>query len=114
MTESRLKGATGIDKIVLSYQELNAEDTSPIALTLRGVFLGTFRNDIYCKWVISIGNAVVDLETYILYQLKNAFHVPTDTAKDVLNVEQVCMKKTGMNVAKWWENFMMEHTDDED
>lgn len=93
-------------------QIFDINDKSEKDLLLKGVNLGTYRNDILCKWYATQEIQIGDFEKYICRRLQDHVGYPILTASDVMKADLDC-RKSNMTISSWMQNWMILETREE-
>ena len=89
------------------------KDLSEKPLILRGVDVGTYKNDVFCKWFMTSEEAprIADFETYFCAKLGDELGCIVHTSDDVKVAEQKLHEIKGYGIAGWLEEFLIAETD---
>jgi predicted methyltransferase len=95
------------------FQVFDIEDKSLKPLVLKGVVIGEYRNDVFCKWYATQSIQIADFEKYICKRLENAVGYSITNENDMRNAMRDCVVKKGMTIPVWMESWMRAETREE-
>lgn len=93
-------------------QVFDINDSSEKALVLKGIQLGTYRNDILCKWYATQEIQIGDFEKYICKRLEDFVGYEINSSDDIVNASNDCANK-GTSISAWMQEWMQKETNEE-
>lgn len=91
-------------KVSNFVQVFDTEDTSEKDLILKGVTVGTYRNDVLCKWYAAQEIQIGDFEKYICRRLQDHVGYLISSAEDVKRAS------LELDISEWMTGWMKEET----
>lgn len=91
-------------KVKKFIQVFDTEDTSEKDLILKGVTVGTYRNDVLCKWYAAQEIQIGDFEKYICRRLQDHVGYLISSAEDVKRAS------LELDISEWMMGWMKEET----
>lgn len=84
----------------------DTNDTSTKTMTLHGVNVGSYANDILAKWYTTQDIVISNWEKFICMKLSDQFKIPVTNEKEVLIANTICKETFHMNIAEWVMSWM--------
>jgi hypothetical protein len=95
------------------YMTFNIEDKSLKKLFINGIYVGEYRNDVFCKWYATQDIVVADFQKYICGRLEDTVGYSIGDKRDTKIAIQDLKRLTGMSVSEWLEEWMVKETREE-